>query len=182
MQNDRNNLINDLQNYSPSPEEEKFIPQFMKLLKSDHCFYRDHFNPGHITASAILLDQSGFKILMNFHKGLNKWLNFGGHCDGDEDVLSVAIRETMEESGITSLKPITADIIDIDIHDIPANDKRGEPAHKHFDIRYVMQMVGEQNFIISDESLELKWMDLDEALDHSDESLKRFIKKIHEKF
>lgn len=173
----RNNLITYLHNYSTTSEEEQFIPQFLELLKLDRCFYRDHFNPGHITGSAILFNVTGDQILMNFHKGLNKWLNFGGHCDGDEDVLAVAIRETMEESGITSLKPITADIIDIDIHDIPTNDKKGEPAHAHFDVRYVMQMTGEQDFQISDESLELKWMNFDDALKLADESLQRFINK-----
>jgi len=93
------------------------------------------------------------------------------------DVLAVAIRETMEESGITALKPVSADIIDIDIHDIPANNKKGEPAHQHFDIRYVMQMTNEQDFTLSDESLDLKWMNFGEAIDASDESLQRFIKK-----
>jgi len=170
-------LIKELKNYSPSPDEQLFIPQFLDLLKSNRCFHRDHFNPGHITGSAILLNVAGDQILMNHHKSLNKWLNFGGHCDGQEDVLAVAIRETMEESGITALKPISADIIDIDIHDIPANDKKGEPMHQHFDIRYVMQMTGDQNFTLSDESLDLKWMDFDMALSHADESLQRFIKK-----
>lgn len=172
----RKTLITDLKNYSP--DEKQFIPQFLDLLKSDRCFYRDHFNPGHITGSAILLNVTGDKILMNHHKSLNKWLNFGGHCDGEEDVLTVAIRETMEESGITALKPVSADIIDIDIHGIPANNKKNEPMHEHFDIRYAMQMTEEQDFTLSDESLDLKWMTFDKALAHSDESLQRFIKKV----
>ena len=108
-------------------------------------------------------------------------MNFGGHCDGEEDVLAVAIRETMEESGITALRPLTSDIIDIDIHPIPKNDKKKEPAHNHFDIRYVMRMTSEQDFQISDESLNLKWMAIDEALTVCDRSLKRFIKKAYEK-
>lgn len=178
----RHNLITDLKNYMPSTEEKQFIPQFLELLQSDRCFYRDHFDPGHITASAILFDVTGDKILINHHKSLNKWMNFGGHCDGEEDVLAVAIRETMEESGITALKPFTADIIDIDIHNIPANDKKGEPAHAHFDIRYIMQMTGTQNFQVSDESLALEWMTINDAMDKCDESLQRFIGKAIEKF
>jgi 8-oxo-dGTP pyrophosphatase MutT (NUDIX family) len=178
----RNDLIAELNNYNASEEEGKFVSEFLDLLKSDRCFYRVHFEPGHITGSAILFNSNKTNILMNHHKSLNKWMNFGGHCDGEEDVLAVAIRETMEESGITALKPLTANIVDIDIHTIPANDKKGEPEHKHFDIRYVMQMTSEQDFQISDESLDLKWMTIDEALSVCDDSLKRFIKKAHEKF
>jgi 8-oxo-dGTP pyrophosphatase MutT (NUDIX family) len=176
----RQNLIDELNHYNTTDDEKSFIPRFLDLLKSNRCFYRDHFDPGHITASAILLNKDGDQILMNHHKSLNKWLNFGGHCDGEEDVLAVAIRETMEESGITAFKPLSPNIIDIDIHDIPANDKKSEPAHAHFDIRYVMQMTGDQNPVLSDESNALQWMTIEDALDVSDSSLSRFIKKAYE--
>lgn len=176
----RQNLIDELNAYSPSPEEEKFIPQFLDLLKSPRCFYRDHFDRGHITASALLLNETGDKILMNHHKSLNRWLAFGGHCDGEEDVLAVAIRETMEESGLTSFKPISPNIVDIDIHTIPANPKRNEPEHDHYDISYVMQMTGDQKPIISDESINLQWMTFDEAIAAADNknNMTRLINKI----
>ncbi len=176
----RQNLIEELNHYNTTDDEKSFIPQFLDLLKSNRCFYRDHFDPGHITASTILLNKDGDQILMNHHKSLNKWLNFGGHCDGEENVLAVAIRETMEESGITAFKPVSSHIIDIDIHDIPANDKKGEPTHAHFDIRYVMQMTGDQNPVLSDESNSLQWMTIEDALNVSDSSLSRFIKKTYE--
>lgn len=177
----RDDLIDELNAYSPSPKEEKFIAQFLDLLKSPRCFYRDHFDRGHITASALLLNESGDKILMNYHKSLNRWLSFGGHCDGEEDVLAVAIRETMEESGLTAFKPISANFIDIDIHPIPANDKKGEPAHFHYDVRYIMQMIDDsQKPILSDESIKLQWMDFEEALGraHKDDGMQRLINKI----
>ena len=177
-QSDRSDLISQLHDYKTTDEEVPFVDRFLELLKSDRCFYRDHFSPGHITGSAILLNVQGDQILMNHHKSLNMWLNFGGHCDGDEDALTVAIRETMEESGITAFKPVTSNIVDIDIHMIPANGKKGEPAHEHFDIRYVMQMTGNQNPIISDESNDLKWMSFDDAITVGDKSLQRFINKV----
>lgn len=166
----RSNLIAELERYDASREEKLFLPKFIDLLKSDRCFYRDHFDPGHITGSAILLNVTGDKILMNRHKGLNKWLCFGGHADGEEDILAVAIRETMEESGITAFKPLTAAIADIDIHTIPANEYKGEPEHAHFDIRYIMQMTDEQDFQISDESNDLKWMSITDALTAIDDN------------
>jgi 8-oxo-dGTP pyrophosphatase MutT (NUDIX family) len=176
----RDDLIIELKSYAPiDGEDTTCIDRFINLLQSDRCFYRDHFEPGHITGSAILLNQTGDQILMNHHKSLNMWLNFGGHCDGEEDVLAVAIRETMEESGITAIKPITSDIIDIDIHTIPANDKKNEPTHCHYDIRYIMQMTGKQDAMISNESLALQWMTFDEAIAASpnDKTLERFINK-----
>lgn len=177
----RETLIAELKTYTASFEEKQFIPQFLDLLKSPRCFYRDHFEPGHITASALLLNESCDKILMNHHKSLNKWLSFGGHCDGDEDVLAMAIRETMEESGLTAFRPVSSNIADIDIHPIPANDKKAEPAHFHYDIRYIMQMTNDaQKPILSDESITLQWMTIDEALGHAqqDDGLRRLINKI----
>jgi len=177
MQNDRHNIITALETYDAGQEEQEFIARFLALFKSERCFYRDHFDPGHITASAILFSDDGKNILMNHHKFLDKWLNFGGHCDGDEDVLNVAIRETMEESGLSAFKPVSASFCDIDIHDIPMNPKKGEPAHAHFDIRYVMRMTGAQNPVLSDESNDLKWMTINQALAVADDSLRRLIEK-----
>jgi 8-oxo-dGTP pyrophosphatase MutT (NUDIX family) len=174
-------LSQKIQNYkSKNDEESAFIEPFLTLLKSQkRCFYRDCF-PDHITGSALLLNKAGDQILMNHHASLDKWLNFGGHADGDEDILSVAIRETMEESGITAFKPISSDIIDIDIHTIPANPKKNEPEHQHFDIRYVMQMTDEQIPVLSSESKDLQWMTVDQAkkIIGTNDSLHRLIGKL----
>ena len=174
----RSDLVSDLKSYSPSDEERDFMQQFLDLLESDRCFYRDHFDPGHITGSAILINKDGNKILMNHHKFLNKWLNFGGHCDGEEDVLNVAIRETMEESGLSAFRPLSVSLVDLDIHAIPANHKKGEPEHLHFDIRYAMQMTDNQSPVQSIESHDLRWMSFDEALAITDHSLRRLIQKV----
>ncbi|PCI01141.1 MAG: NUDIX hydrolase [Alphaproteobacteria bacterium] len=177
---DRQDLATEIKNYTTTDAKERaHINAFLTLLENPRCFYRDCF-PAHITGSAILLNVKGDKILMNHHKSLNKWLFFGGHADGEEDVLSVAIRETMEESGITALKPISPDFIDIDIHEIPANDKKKEPAHSHYDMRYIMQMTEEQPPVISNESTRLEWMDFDNALSlalDDDPGMKRLLNK-----
>lgn len=174
----RDNLIDDIQSYkADNIHEQACIPKFLELLKEPRCFHRDCF-PGHITGSALLLNVKGDKILMNHHKFLGFWMQFGGHADGDEDILAVAIKETMEESGITSFKPVTADIVDLDIHEVPANTKKNEPAHFHYDIRYVMQMTGEQQSVLSDESIALQWMTFDEAKEKGDEKLSRYIQKV----
>ena len=176
---DRHHLIKELMAYkTPYPEERVHIGRFLELLANPQCFYRDCF-PGHITGSALLLNLPGDKILMNHHKSLNMWLAFGGHADGDEDILSVAIRETMEESGITAFKPLSSNFIEIDIHPIPANPNKGEPDHYHYDVAYVMQMTEDQQPVVSGESLRLEWMTFDAALRAvaDNPEMTRFIKK-----
>lgn len=175
----RQELIQKLQSYQPSEHEALFVPRFIELLKSDRCFFRDHLNPGHVTASALLFNKTGDQILMNHHKSLKKWLAFGGHCDGDEDVLRVAIRETMEESCLTAFKPVTPDMISIDIHTIPANPNKNEAEHDHYDISFIMQMTDHQTPVISDESTVLKWMTIQEALNvvHNHNNMTHLIHK-----
>lgn len=176
---DRAALIKSLMSYHAKGHTEAgFIGPFLSLLATERCFYRDHF-PGHITGSALLLNPAGNMVLMNHHKTLGKWLSFGGHADGEEDILSVAIRETMEESGITAFKPLSANFVDIDIHKIPANPAKGEPDHLHYDIRYIMQMTQEQRAVISDESISLAWLTFAEAMERTsdDEGMQRLISK-----
>ncbi len=160
-------LLNSLQAYRASSEKEE--QDRLKILylienRKDRCFYRDCFDPGHITASALVVNERGDRVLMNHHKGLGKWLCFGGHADGETDMLAVALREAQEESGITSLMPVFTTIFDLDVHTIPENPKRGEPAHDHHDIVYIFRCTGPSSFVMSEESLELRWCTYPEAL------------------
>src|SRR5690606_29239648 len=107
--------------------------------------------------------KDGKRVLMNHHKSLQKWLCFGGHVDGTFDVLSAAKREVEEESGIVNFTPVFEDIFDIDIHPIPENDYKSEPAHSHFDIRFLLQANDNEDFVVSDESTELRWCTAAEA-------------------
>jgi 8-oxo-dGTP pyrophosphatase MutT (NUDIX family) len=91
------------------------------------------------------------------HRKLDKWLQPGGHCDGDENVLNVAIKEAQEESGIQSITPITEDIFDVDVHLIPANSR--DEAHYHYDVRFLLK-AGVDRLIQNHESKELRWVEL----------------------
>ena len=160
----RIDLIQELKNYQTfDTTEASYVSRFLNLLKLDNCFHRDCF-PAHITGSSIILNKEKNLILMNYHKSLNRWLTFGGHADGEQDILNVATRETMEESGLTAFKPMFASFIDIDIHTIPANSNKNEPEHDHYDLRYIMQMTDKQTPIVSEESLKLEWMTYAEAV------------------
>lgn len=113
-----------------------------------------------MTASAWIIDEQGSSALLIHHKKLNRWLQPGGHADGEENILSVATKEAHEETGLKSLKLIDNKIFDIDIHLIP---RHGDiQAHNHHDIRFLFVAKKTEDYILSDESNELKWIPMDE--------------------
>jgi 8-oxo-dGTP pyrophosphatase MutT (NUDIX family) len=89
------------------------------------------------------------------HAKLEQWFQLGGHCDGNGDVLAVALKEAMEESGLDCIKPLYSEIFDLDIHLIP--DNPNEPAHNHYDIRFILQSETEA-VKINRESKQLLWI------------------------
>jgi 8-oxo-dGTP pyrophosphatase MutT (NUDIX family) len=91
---------------------------------------------GHLTASALVLDAAGERALLTLHAKLGRWLQLGGHCDGDANLPGVALRECREESGIEGLA-IDPCPIDLDLHLIPA--RPGEPEHWHLDTRFLVR-------------------------------------------
>jgi 8-oxo-dGTP pyrophosphatase MutT (NUDIX family) len=174
-------LLNELQDYKPAEEmERRSVAQFLAMLRDngETAFYRDCFTPGHVTGSALLISRDGSRVLMNHHKSLNKWLCFGGHADGDMDVLNVALRETIEESGIQNVVVRESKIADVDVHLISRNEKKNEPPHFHFDVRYILYCNDNEDFVMSEESNDLRWCTYDEAMGLlSDYTMKRLLTK-----
>jgi len=127
--------------------------------------------PGHLTGSALAIDADGERVLLHLHRKLGRWLQFGGHCDGDANLLAVAWRETTEESGLEP-DAISAAPIDVDIHSIPA--RKDEPQHLHLDVRYLVRLPSGALPAISEESLDLAWFTRSKALELDlDDSLRR---------
>lgn len=151
----RTDLLQKLEAYQPKHEEEKVYKQQIIefVIHHPNCFERT-LEIGHITASCWLINKDGSQALLTHHAKLNKWFQLGGHCDGDSDVLAVALKEAHEESGISDIKPVSNDIFDIDVHLIPASNK--EQAHYHYDIRFLLQ-ANNDNIIVSDESHDVRW-------------------------
>jgi 8-oxo-dGTP pyrophosphatase MutT (NUDIX family) len=112
---------------------------------------------GHVTGSAWLVDASGRRVLLTHHRKLNRWLQLGGHADGDADLAQVALREAEEESGLAGLI-VEPELFDLDRHLIP--QRAGEPAHFHYDVRFVVHATGSDEFVVSDESHALAWRDI----------------------
>ena len=145
------------------------------VLEHADCFERTCV-PGHITGSAWLIDGSGERVLLTHHRKLDRWLQLGGHADGDADIAQVALREAQEESGLDDLTVEPA-IFDLDRHRIPARGH--DPEHWHYDVRFVVRTGGGEDFIVSDESHELAWRPIaDVAADVTlDPSLRRMARR-----
>lgn len=159
-------LLTALSGHNPTDDKEKLDRDAMiEFLQSGQdCFVRT--NPwAHFTGSALLVNAAMDKVLLNHHKALNFWLQFGGHADGNPDLFDVASRELEEESGFVNFEPVIEGIFDLDIHPIPYNAKRAEPAHLHYDIRYIFRLMdADESFHLSDESIDMRWCGYDAAL------------------
>ncbi|MCX6910948.1 MAG: NUDIX hydrolase [Verrucomicrobia bacterium] len=144
------------------PAEEPFRRRMVALLDSTAgCFLRSSF-PAHFTGSALMVSADGQRALLHHHRKFDRWLQFGGHCDGDEDVLRVAPHEAREESGIEGLAAVLTQPFDLDIHEIPANG--GEPAHFHYDLRFIFIAPENATGAVSEESHALRWFTPEEML------------------
>ena len=118
----RPELVQKLKTYPHFFPEERNLPaRFLELLDSPRAYERNHL-PGHITGSAWIVDQQRQQTLLVHHAKLNKWVQPGGHADGDENVLAVALREANEETGLSRLSVVPG-FFDIDIHPIPARPR-----------------------------------------------------------
>jgi 8-oxo-dGTP pyrophosphatase MutT (NUDIX family) len=155
--------MDELRGYRPADSQEaNHLALLMDLLTAGpRAFSREHFVPGHITASCFILDGDK-RLLLHHHRRLDRWLQMGGHIEGDEIPSEAALREGREESGLDDLALVRDTIFDIDIHSIPA--AKGEPDHFHFDIRYLARTSAPSAIALdANESNDLTWVPLDRA-------------------
>ena len=167
MDDHRRRLLEALDSYVAQHPEERPVAKRIHTLVTTHsnCFERTCY-PGHITGSAWIVNRSESHALLTHHKKLGRWLQLGGHSDGDGDTVAVARREGEEESGL-ALELLTPQVFDIDVHRIPA--RGAEPAHEHHDLRFLFKADTEADFVVSDESHDLAWVRLDELERYTNE-------------
>ncbi len=175
----RQQLQSKLAQHTPADDNEAdMLQQIIDFVAAEpECFERS-LQKGHITGSAWIIDLDAQKTLLTHHRKLDRWLQLGGHSDGDADTLAVALREGREESGLDQLAPVTPAIFDVDVHLIPA--RGNEPAHYHYDVRFLLRADSNAPLVISSESKDLAWVELAQAEALApDASILRMIRKTH---
>lgn len=182
----RQPLLELLDRYAARYPAEAAVAARIRALVMEHadCFDRT-CRPGHVTGSAWVLSQDHAKCLLVHHAKLNRWLQPGGHADGETDIAQVSLREVREETGLTQLTLPTPDGVlvplDLDVHIIPARCKDGtlsDDAHEHHDVRFLVVAAPDQEIALSEESHELRWCTHEEVLRLTDEeSVLRMLRK-----
>lgn len=168
-------LVKSLESYAtPFSEEQKFIPGFLELLNDQNAFQRTHL-PGHITGSVWIISKERTQTLLVHHAKLNKWVQPGGHADGDENILAVALKEAEEETGLKNFT-VNPLLFDIDIHTIPT--RKDFPEHQHYDIRFLLNADVNEMIVVSNESHDVKWITLSELENYT---LERSVLRMKEK-
>jgi 8-oxo-dGTP pyrophosphatase MutT (NUDIX family) len=149
---------------------------FLAFLDSAPEVFERHHPAGHFTGSAWLVSADGERVLLTHHRKLDRWLQLGGHADGDADLRAVALREAGEESGLAGLA-VASEVFDLDRHWIPV--RGAEPGHWHYDVRYVVHAGADEDFAVSEESLALAWWDVKRLASEAgiDASLQRMARR-----
>ena len=171
-------ILQQLQQYAHSfPAESDKVQRFTAFAQNgDNWFDRSRLD-GHFTASAWVVSADGKRALLTHHRKLQKWVQLGGHADGNPELAVEALREAQEESGLSGLVLESDVVLDIDDHQIgPRGD---EPGHTHWDVRFMVRATGSEDFVQNEESLELAWVEMTEIVANPlyEESVARIARK-----
>ena len=169
----REQLIKQLEKYVPyNQQEQQDKETILQQLKTvDDIFYRENVLQ-HMTASGWVVNPARDKVLMAYHNIYQSYSWLGGHADGDEDLLQVALKEVQEESGIKNVRALSDEILSIEILTVDGHEKRGKhvSSHLHLNITYLIEADDSQQLVVAeDENSDVKWFGIDEAVESSNE-------------
>ena len=155
------------------------------LDKNPDAFYRTNLL-AHMTASAWVVNPQRSKVLMVYHRLYDSWSWTGGHADGEEDLLAVALREVREETGVQRLRPVTEEIYSLEVLTVDGHEKHGRyvPSHLHLNVTYLLEAEEDQPLRVCEaENSGVAWFSLADALSASTEPwfVERIYKKLNEK-
>ena len=155
------------------------IDTFPVLLTRDNA-------TAHFTASCWIVNPDRTKVLMAYHNLYQSWAWLGGHADGEEDLLAVALREVREETGVQSLRPVTEEIYSLEVLTVDGHEKHGKyvPSHLHLTLTYLLEAEEDQPLRVCEaENTGVAWFSLADALAASTEPwfVERIYKKLNEK-
>lgn len=179
-------LKEQIENYVPyNEQEEKDKEMMLKYFNIFEDVLTRENKICHFTASSWITNKERTKILMIYHNIYQSWAWTGGHCDGDEDVLRVALKEAKEETGLENIKILDENIASIEILAVDGHVKRGEYVSTHLHVNCSFLFEADENEILKskpDENSAVKWIDINEVLNIVKE--KRMLpiyKKLNEK-
>lgn len=163
--------------HQPADEHEaQMLADIKQFVQSYDNFHSRQQLAGHLTGSAWVISEDRSHALLTYHGKFDCWVQLGGHVDDDADMLSASWREAREESGLENVTPLSDQIFDVDVHAIPANPK--EPAHFHYDIRFLFAADRTVPLVISNESKDLAWVEIEKIAElTAEESVLRMVRK-----
>lgn len=183
----REQLIRQIRAYRPwNAQEERDKALILRFLEeNEDAFLRS--NPSaHMTASAWVVNPARDRVLMVYHKIYDSWSWTGGHADGEEDLLAVALREVREETGVEHVRPVDGEIYSLEILTVDGHEKRGEyvSSHLHMNLTYLLEADDTDPLrVCEDENSGVGWFSPEDALRASSEPwfVQRIYKKLNEK-
>lgn len=169
----RETLIQTLERYVPFNEQEQADQKLIlkALREQDDIFLREN-RLMHMTASAWVINRDASKVLMAYHNIYHSWSWLGGHADGDEDLLGVALREVQEESGVGKVKPVSREVYSLEVLTVDGHEKRGSyvSSHLHLNATYLLMADEAAHLTVKpDENSGVAWFSLEEAVAASSE-------------
>lgn len=172
-------VLTQLKNHLMRPldsHEEAMTREIIRFVEEHEDAFLRSCLTGHLTGSAWILSPDRTRTLLTHHRKLDKWLQLGGHADGQTDLREVALREAREESGLTRVRLLDDAVFDVDRHLIP--ERKGVPEHWHLDLRFLVEADPAESLVVSDESHDLAWVSLEEVGRlNPEESMLRMVRK-----
>lgn len=176
-------IVEEIKKYRPCNAQEQrdqaLILDFLE--KNGDAFLRSNLL-AHMTASSWIVNPERTKTLMVYHNLYDSWSWTGGHADGETDLLSVALREAREETGIAHVRPLSPEIFSLEVLTVDGHEKRGEyvPSHLHMNVTYLLEAEESDTLhVCREENSGVAWFTLEEALKASSEPW--FVERIYKK-
>lgn len=166
--NTKENFKKTLERFCPwNEQEERDKEMILTYLSSGEPVFSRECTAAHMSASAWVVNQSRDKVLMAYHNIYDSWAWTGGHADGEEDLLKVAVREVMEETGVTAVRPVTEDIFSLEVLTVNGHEKKGTyvSSHLHLNVTYLLE--ADDREVLhekADENSAVGWFGLEECL------------------
>ena len=180
-------IIEEIKKYRPcNAQEQRDQALILDFLEKNGDAFLQSNLLAHMTASSWIVNPERTKTLMVYHNLYDSWSWTGGHADGETDLLSVALREAREETGIEHVRPLSPEIFSLEVLTVDGHEKRGEyvPSHLHMNVTYLLEAEESDTLhICREENSGVAWFTLEEALKASTEPwfVERIYKKLNNK-